>query len=62
MTTISVTNDLTVDSMKKKDSELLGSGRFNEIIFQGLNARASSRLRIFLPLSVKRRRGHLEVF
>jgi hypothetical protein len=62
MTTISAANDLIVDSIKKEDSEHLGSGRFNEMKFQSLNARASSRLRIFLALSIKRRRGHIEVF
>jgi hypothetical protein len=59
MITISVANDLIVE---KEDCEHLGSGRFNEMKFQSLNAKASSRLRIFLALSVKRRRGHLEVF
>jgi hypothetical protein len=62
MTTISVTNDLNCRFNEKEDCEHLGSGRFNEIMFQSVNARASSRLRIFLALSVKRRRGHLEVF
>jgi hypothetical protein len=61
MTTISVANDLIVIN-EKEDCEHLGSRRFNEMKFQSLNARASSRLRIFLALSVKRRRGHLEVF
>jgi hypothetical protein len=61
MTTISVANDIIVDSMKKEDCEHLCSERFNEMKFQSLNARASSRLKIFLALSVKRRRGHLEV-